>query len=85
MTSFSDRYSPIGIGSLIMAKFAEMQNIHQTFSGLALFIVTVILGIGLHGLIILPAIFFFFTRKNPYVYLKGVGPAMATAFGTDSR
>ena len=24
-------------------------------------------------------------RKNPYVYLKGVGPAMATAFGTDSR
>ncbi|XP_066920841.1 excitatory amino acid transporter-like [Clytia hemisphaerica] len=77
-------YSPIGIGSLIMARFAEMENIHETFAGLALFIVTVILGIGIHGLIVLPAIFFFFTRTNPYVYLSRVGPAMATAFGTDS-
>jgi len=68
-----------------MARFAEMSDIHSTFSGLALFIVTVVLGIAIHGLIVLPAIFYFFTRRNPYLYLKGVSTAMATAFGTDSR
>lgn len=68
-----------------MAKFAEMKDIHDTFSGLALFIVTVVLGVGMHGLLVLPGIYFLFTRSNPYRYFMGVTPAMATAFGTDSR
>ena len=65
-------YSPIGICSLIAAKFAEMENIAGTFSSLALFMVTVILGLAVHGLLVLPLLYFIFTRKNPYKFLKGM-------------
>jgi len=77
-------YAPIGICSLIMSKFAEMDDMAGTFKGLGLFIVTVVVAIGIHGLILLPALFFLLTRTNPYVFLKGMLVAMATAFGTDS-
>jgi len=77
-------YSPIGIMSLIAAKFAEMENISGTFSSLGLFMVTVIVGLGVHGLLVLPLVYFLFTRKNPYIFLQGMVEAMMTAFGTDS-
>ena len=68
-----------------MARFAEMDDIGGTFSSLGLFIVTVVLGIGAHGLLVLPLLFFIITRSNPYKFLKGMTAAMTTAFGTDSR
>jgi len=77
-------YSPFGIMSLIMSQFAEMENIMETFASLGLFIVTVLLGIGVHGLIVLPLIYFVITRQNPYKYLQGLTEALLTAFGTDS-
>lgn len=77
-------YSPIGIWSLVSAKFAEMANIEGTFRSLGLFIVTVVTAIGFHTLIVLPIIYFAIVRKNPYTFMKGMLEAMATAFGTDS-
>ena len=68
-----------------MAKFAEMNDIDATFASLGLFIVTVITAIAIHGLLLLPLLFFVLTRSNPYRFLKGMVAAMATAFGTDSR
>ncbi|XP_065670235.1 excitatory amino acid transporter 2 isoform X2 [Hydra vulgaris] len=76
--------SPIGIGSLILAKFAEMSQVNETFSSLALFIGTVLAALLIHGIIVLPLIYFVVCRKNPYSYLKGMLSAMATAFGTAS-
>lgn len=77
-------YAPVGICSLIMAKFAEMDDMDATFASLGYFIVTVVAAIAIHGLILLPALFFVMTRKNPYRFLKGMTSAMATAFGTGS-
>lgn len=75
----------MGIGSLILARFAEMENIHAVFAALAVYIVTVVVGNIMHGLLVLPGLFFAATRTNPYRYLLGLTEAMATAFGTDSR
>ena len=83
--SFFLRYSPIGIWSLVSAKFAEMANIEGTFRSLGLFIVTVVTAIGFHSLVVLPIIYLAIVRKNPYKFMKGMLEAMATAFGTDSR
>jgi len=77
-------YSPFGIMSLIIEQFAQMEDIEGTFSSLGWFMVTVVLGIAIHGMIILPTIFFLFTRKNPFKFMQGMTEAMFTAFGTDS-
>ena len=68
-----------------MAKFAKMDDMDSTFASLGLFIVTVITAIAIHGLLLLPLLFFVLTRSNPYPFLKEMLAAMATAFGTASR
>ena len=77
-------YSPIGIWSLIAAKFASMENIAGTFTSLALYIITVLAGLAIHSLVILPLIFLICTRHNPFIFAKGIIQAMLTAFGTSS-
>ena len=48
------------------------------------FILTVLLGLGFHALVTLPVIYFVFTRKNPYVFIKSMSRALLTAFSTAS-
>ena len=77
-------YSPIGIWSLIAAKFASMENISGTFESLGLYMTTVIVGLIFHSFVILPTIYFITTRKNPLWFVKGIIQALLTAFGTSS-
>ena len=48
------------------------------------FIGTVLAGLGTHAFVTLPLIYWFFTRKNPYVYMKNMSRALLTAFSTAS-
>jgi len=77
-------YSPIGIWSLIAAKFASMDDIEGTFEKLALYMVTVIVGLIIHSFLVLPGIFAVVTRKNPFKFAGGLVKALLTAFGTSS-
>lgn len=77
--------SPIGIFFLIVSQMVEMESLNVLAGKLGLYLCTVTFGILFHGFVILPAIYFFFTRKNPYTFLSGMGQAIATAFGTASR
>ena len=79
------RLSPIGICSLIAAKLAAMDDIGRAFEMLGYVMGTATAGLFLHGVIILPLVYFIFTRKNPIIYLKNLSDAVATAYGTDSR
>lgn len=45
---------------------------------------TVMVGLTIHGMIVLPAIFFLVTRRNPFSFIYGLLPAMVTALGTSS-
>lgn len=76
--------SPIGVFFLILSKLMEMDNILGVFAKLGLYFLTVAGGILFHGFVILPIIFFFITRKNPYKFIGNMGQAIATAFGTSS-
>lgn len=76
--------SPIGVFFLILSKLMEMDNILGVFAKLGLYFLTVAGGILFHGFVILPAIFFFVTRKNPLRFIGNMGQAIATAFGTSS-
>lgn len=77
--------SPIGIMFLIATKILETQDIIKTMQQLGMYFATVMVGLFLHGFIILPLIFFLFTRKQPFKYIFNMGQALATAFGTSSR
>ncbi|KAG2433247.1 hypothetical protein HXX76_008316 [Chlamydomonas incerta] len=76
--------SPVGIASLITTSICKACNLAATLEALGLFILAVLLGLLLWGFIILPAIYYATTRRNPGQVYRGFSQAMATAFGTDS-
>ncbi|KAG8448435.1 hypothetical protein GDO86_015504 [Hymenochirus boettgeri] len=78
-------YAPLGIMFLVAGKIVEMDDVVQLFTNLGKYISCCIIGHLIHGLLVLPAIYFAFTRKNPYRFLWGIVSALATAFGTSSR
>ena len=79
------RYSPIGIFFLVASDILAMEDPKSELQALGLYMATVLLGLGIHGFIILPLLYFAFVKKNPYRFLQGMLQAMVTAFGTASR
>ncbi|CAF97460.1 unnamed protein product, partial [Tetraodon nigroviridis] len=77
-------YAPLGIMFLVAGKIIEMENVGALFAGLGKYIAACIIGHAIHGFLVLPAIYFVFTRRNPYPFLGGIVTALATAFGTSS-
>lgn len=79
------RYSPIGITFLIAGKIVGMEDFGVLMTRVGLYFLTVLFGLTIHGGVLLPLLYFVITRRNPYVFLRGILEAMATAFGTSSR
>ncbi|CAK9826024.1 Excitatory amino acid transporter 2 [Anthophora retusa] len=77
-------YSPFGIMCLIAGKIMSINNLAATAQMLGLYMLTVILGLLIHAIITLPAIFWFVTRQNPAVFFRGMMQAWVTALGTAS-
>ncbi|XP_049582037.1 neutral amino acid transporter B(0) [Syngnathus scovelli] len=77
-------YAPFGIMFLVAGKIVEMEDVGTLFASLGKYIACCIVGHAIHGLLVLPAIYFAITRKNPYTFLWGIFTALATAFGTAS-
>ncbi|XP_041453222.1 excitatory amino acid transporter 2-like [Lytechinus variegatus] len=78
-----DRYSPVGIMSLICAKILSMKDLSEVLPTLGLYMLTVVLGLLVH-LAILMTIFYATTRTNPLRFFEGILQAWLTAFATAS-
>lgn len=70
---------------LIAGKIVEMDDITQMGSQLAMYTVTVMTGLAIHAIVVLPTLYFLVTRKNPLVFIGGLLQALITALGTSSR
>ncbi|XP_007476807.1 neutral amino acid transporter A [Monodelphis domestica] len=77
-------YVPLGIMFLVGSKIVEMKDIVTLVTSLGKYIFASILGHIIHGGIVLPLIYFVFTRKNPFQFLLGLLTPFATAFATCS-
>ncbi|KAF6721408.1 Excitatory amino acid transporter 1 [Oryzias melastigma] len=69
---------------LIAGKIVEMKDLAEVGGQLGMYTVSVIVGLLIHGLLILPLLFFLVTRKNPYSFIGGLLQALITALGTSS-
>lgn len=81
----STRYAPLGILFLIAGKIVEMKDLAEVGSQLGMYTVSVIVGLLIHGLFVLPLLYFLVTRRNPYTFIGGLLQALITALGTSSR
>lgn len=79
------RYAPVGILFLIAGKIVEMDDLTQMGGQLGMYTITVIIGLLIHGVIILPTLYFAITRQNPFIFIGGLLQALVTALGTSSR
>ncbi|XP_004636209.1 neutral amino acid transporter A [Octodon degus] len=77
-------YVPVGIMFLVGSQIVEMKDIVALVTSLGKYIVASILGHVIHGIVVLPLIYFVFTRKNPFRFLLGLLMPFATAFATCS-
>ncbi|MGH0168360.1 UNVERIFIED_CONTAM: hypothetical protein FKN15_010141 [Acipenser sinensis] len=77
-------YVPIGIMFLVGSKIVEIEDVVLLITSLGKYIFASILGHLIHGGIVLPLIYFGFTRKNPFSFLSGLITPFTTAFATCS-
>uniref|UniRef100_A0A452F5A2 Amino acid transporter n=1 Tax=Capra hircus TaxID=9925 RepID=A0A452F5A2_CAPHI len=71
-------YMPIGILFLIAGKIIEVED-WEIFRKLGLYMATVLSGLAIHSIVILPLIYFIIVRKNPFQFAMGMAQALLTA------
>uniref|UniRef100_F7H622 Amino acid transporter n=1 Tax=Macaca mulatta TaxID=9544 RepID=F7H622_MACMU len=71
-------YMPLGILFLIAGKIIEVED-WEIFRKLGLYMATVLTGLAIHSIVILPLIYFIVVRKNPFRFAMGMAQALLTA------
>ncbi|XP_030048010.1 excitatory amino acid transporter 1 isoform X2 [Microcaecilia unicolor] len=77
-------YAPLGILFLIAGKIVEMEDMGVVGGQLGMYTITVIIGLLIHAVFVLPLLYFLVTRKNPWTFIGGLLQALITALGTSS-
>ncbi|MDX1516096.1 MAG: dicarboxylate/amino acid:cation symporter [Woeseiaceae bacterium] len=82
MTEWIMLFAPIGVFGLVAEVVAETG--FEAAGPLALFAGCVLVALALHAFVTLPLLLRFIGRVRPFKVIKGVSPAMLTAFSTAS-
>lgn len=78
-------FAPVGVMALIGGIVAEnRKSVDELVSSLGWYSLTVILGLLIHAIVILPLILKMFGKRKPFEYFLNMGQALTTAFTTAS-
>ncbi len=80
-------FAPVGVFGLVAGKLGEAgggRAFLEEIVKVGRYMLTVLLGLGVHALILLPLILFLVARRNPWPYFKNMLEALVTAFSTAS-
>lgn len=84
MTNWILWLSPLGVFFLVVAKILEAESFSAMVGQLGLYFLTVLVGLTLHGFIVVPGIYVICTKKLPFGFIANMGQAIITAFATGS-
>ena len=79
--------APVGIFGLIAGRIGEAKGFAGFWPELVAvgkYSATVVLGLGVHGVVVLPLLLLLLGRRNPLNYFKGMATALLNAFSTAS-
>ncbi|CAL8297620.1 unnamed protein product [Arctogadus glacialis] len=77
-------YFPFGIVFLVAGKILDMHDPAHLGEKLGMYFITVLAGLFVHGLILLPLFFYVLTGQNPFAYIRGLLQALVIALATSS-
>ncbi|KAL2817555.1 Sodium:dicarboxylate symporter [Aspergillus granulosus] len=77
------KLAPIGVFFLILSNMFRL-DVRDIGQNLGVLIGGSLVNLALHLFVVLPALYFIFTRKNPYAFWFRCSPAWMTAWGTAS-
>lgn len=81
------KLAPLGIFCLVAARFGTAQYEDQLLTELrqiGWYFATVVGGLAIHGGVVLPALYWLVTKRNPFRFAMGLSRALLTAFSTAS-
>ena len=84
ITTWIIHLTPIGVCFLIAGQLLEKSDLAAEFKKLAWYFMVVLLGLAIHGFIVLPLIYTIFTKSLPFKFIKNMSGALTTAWGTAS-
>ncbi len=76
--------SPVGIAFLVASSIIREDDYSLLFAGLGKYVLTVLLGLLIHGLVMLPLLYSLCTRSWPFTFIYNMAKASAMAFSTAS-
>merc|ERR1719462_7525 len=84
LTTWIIYLTPVGVCFLIAGQILATKDLSSELAKLGMYFLTVMIGLVVHGFIILPLIYLAVTRSNPFTFIFNMGSALITAFGTGS-
>lgn len=76
--------APIGVGSIVLSKFLESNNLLKTVQELGVFIVLVTVCLITYQVVVMQMYYLIIVRKNPYFFYARLIQPIFTAFATGS-
>lgn len=79
--------APLGVAALVAGRLGLAgggEGFLRELAAIGWYFVAVVFGLGLHALVVLPSLLFFFSGRSPGGYAANLGEALMTAFSTAS-